>query len=367
MEYRKLPRGNEEISVIGLGGGSLAGTAAEIVPLLEKALENGINYFDLAPSVKEPFKAFAQVFAGCRKQIVTQMHFGAVYHSGEYGWTRNLDEIKKQFAWQLELLKTDYTDIGLIHCIDSDEDFDEVMNNGLWDYLKELKDAGVIRHLGFSSHHPGVSRRLLDTGVMDLLMFSINPAYDYRRSDDELALGEADERAGLYRLCEKNGVGIAVMKAFGGGQLLDAATSPFRQALSHAQCLQYAFDRPAVFSVMPGVRNIGDLDVVLQFFSAGPEEKDYSILGRFTPQDMRGVCVYCNHCQPCPAGLNIGLINKYYDLVLAGDVMTVGHYRKLSLHADVCVKCGHCEARCPFEVKQEARMEEIAAYFARRT
>ena len=45
------------------------------------------------------------------------------------------------------------------------------------------------------------------------------------------------------------------------------------------------------------------------------------MLGTFTPKDMTGTCVYCNHCQPCPAGLNIGLINKYYDLAKAGDAM----------------------------------------------
>ena len=62
--------------------------------------------------------------------------------------------------------------------------------------------------------------------------------------------------------------------------------------------------------------------------------------------------------------LNIGLINKYYDLALAGDEMAKGHYYKLPVHADACIKCGHCESRCPFHVKQESRMEEIKSYFA---
>ena len=59
----------------------------------------------------------------------------------------------------------------------------------------------------------------------------------------------------------------------------------------------------------------------------------------------------------------MGLINKYYDLALAGDDMAAGHYKKLPIQADACVKCGHCESRCPFHVKQETRMEEIAGYF----
>ena len=59
-----------------------------------------------------------------------------------------------------------------------------------------------------------------------------------------------------------------------------------------------------------------------------------------------------------------GLVNKYYDLALAGDALAANHYTKLSVDATACLKCGHCESRCPFSVKQESRMEEIAKYFA---
>ena len=363
MEYRTLPHGGEQISVIGLGSGSLTGTKQEMIAVLETAIENGINYFDMAPSEIAPFGAYAQAFAGRREKIITQMHFGAIYKGGKYGWTRKLDEIKEQFAWELNLLNTDYTDMGFIHCIDDFDDYNTVMNGGLWDYMKALKEGGKIRHLGFSSHNPDIAHRILDTGLVDMMMFSINPAYDYQKG--EYGLGEVAERAALYRDCERMGVGISVMKPFAGGQLLDAKTSIFKRALTHAQCFQYALDRPAVLTVLPGVRNMEDLQVALDYINATPEELDYSIIGEFTPQDAQGICVYCNHCQPCPAGLNVGLINKYYDLAKAGDVLAAGHYEKLNLHADDCIQCGHCESRCPFYVKQETRMQEIAAYFSK--
>ena len=73
-------------------------------------------------------------------------------------------------------------------------------------------------------------------------MFSINPMYDFGQGD--YALGSTGERQTLYRRCEKEGVGISVMKPFNAGQLLDAAKSPFHQALTPAQCLQYALDKP---------------------------------------------------------------------------------------------------------------------------
>ena len=80
-------------------------------------------------------------------------------------------------------------------------------------------------------------------------MFSINPAYDYQHG--KFAFGGTQERQELYRRCEKEKVGITVMKAFAGGQLLDAKLSPFGQALSKIQCIQYALDKPGVITVLP--------------------------------------------------------------------------------------------------------------------
>ncbi|MCM1262594.1 MAG: aldo/keto reductase [Butyrivibrio sp.] len=362
MEYRVLPHGGEKISIIGLGSGSISGTEQEMTAVIDAAMESGVNYFDMAPSEQAPFYAYAKAFAGRREKVITQMHFGAVYNGGKYGWTRNLDKIREQFAWELKLLDTDYTDIGFIHCVDDMDDLGKVMDGGLWDYMKELKKQGTIRHLGFSSHNPEIARRILDTGLVDMFMFSINPAYDYQKG--EYGIGEVSGRAALYRDCEKMGVGISVMKPFAGGQLLDAKTSLFKRALTHTQCLQYVLDRPAVMTVLPGVRNMEDLQTILKYLTAAPEEKDYSVIGEFMPQSAYGVCVYCNHCQPCPMGLDVGLINKYYDLALAGDEMAKGHYHKLPVHADACAKCGHCESRCPFHVGQEKRMEEINKYFS---
>lgn len=265
--------------------------------------------------------------------------------------------------WQLEMLKTDYIDFGFIHCIDEAADLEKVISGGTLDYMKELKADGVIRHIGLSSHTPEIVEKVLDMGLIDMLMFSINPAYDYRHG--EYAIGSVDERTALYRRCEAEGVGISVMKAFSAGQLLNAKTSPFKQALTEYQCIQYALDKPGVVTVLPGVRGREDLKRILGFLDAAPEEKDYSVLGTFAPQDAEGICVYCNHCQPCPAGLDVGLINKYYDLAQAGDVLAKDHYMNLEKTASDCIACGHCDSRCPFHVEQVKRMEEIRGYFGK--
>ena len=365
MEYRTNSKTGDKISVIGLGTSYISeATERDAVEALEFAYENGINYADLATAGDRTFGFYGKALASVRKNMFYQVHFGAYYDTGEYGWTTELDTIKRSIDFQLTELKTDYIDYGYIHCIDSESDFNDYQKNGVLQYLLDLKKQGVVRHIGLSSHTPAVADKILDLGIVDMLMFSINPGYDYQHG--EYAHGSGSERMELYRRCEAEGIGIAVMKPFSGGQLLDARTSPFGKALSVYQCIQYALDKPAVLTVLPGIASVSDVKRLLKFFEISEDEKDYSVLGSFTPKDMSGVCVYCNHCQPCPAGIDIGLVNKYYDLAMAGDDMAADHYRKLSVNAEDCLKCGHCEGRCPFHVKQESRMDEIGRYFSGR-
>ncbi len=365
MEYRALPRGGERLSVIGLGMGSVhESDDAQIGHMVERALDAGVNFFDGVPSVWRPFEAYGRALEGARRDVYLQVHFGAVYDTErKYGWTLDREHIERTFEAELAALRTDYADFGFVHCIDEDADFDRIMQDGgTWDLLRALKRSGTVRHLGVSTHSPRIARLFVATGLVDLIMFSINPAYDY--STGSYGIGTAGERAALYRECERAGVGISVMKAFAGGQLLDAARSPFKRALTKNQLIQYALDRPGVLAVLPGVRSLADVEEVLGYLDAAPEERDYAEIGSFAPTEAAGSCVYCNHYLPCPADIDVGLVNKYYDLACAGDELAREHYAHLSTAAADCLACGHCEARCPFGVAQEARMEEIAAYFA---
>ena len=174
------------------------------------------------------------------------------YETGEYGWTTDLETVKRQVDWQLKELKTDYIDYGFIHCLDASSDWRDYQENGILAYLQEMKKNGVVRHIGLSSHTPALAAQVLDTGIADQLMFSINPAYDYQHGD--FARGSASERMEFYRRCQAEGIGISVMKPYSGGQLLSAQASPFGQALTTYQCIQYALDKPGVLTVLPGIR-----------------------------------------------------------------------------------------------------------------
>lgn len=103
MEYRVNKKTEEKISIIGLGASSISESKEdEAIETLKIAYENGINYFDLAAAESKVFKYYGEAFKDVRKNIMYQIHFGANYLSESYGWTTNLNIVKKSIEWQLE-------------------------------------------------------------------------------------------------------------------------------------------------------------------------------------------------------------------------------------------------------------------------
>lgn len=88
------------ISIIGLGASSLgAASHEEMLKTLNHAFDAGINYVDLAAGHASIFKAVGEALKGRRDTIYLQIHFGAEYTSGEYGWTTDLKRIKESIQW----------------------------------------------------------------------------------------------------------------------------------------------------------------------------------------------------------------------------------------------------------------------------
>ena len=382
MEYRVNKKTGDKISVLGMGSGGVASNGFKAgVELLQNAIGAGINYFDLAAAEGAAFPIFGEALKSVRKEVLYQIHFGADYDTGyretageqpdsslvtysvgDYGKTMDPERIKRSIDWQLRTLGTDYIDYGFIHCVDAVSGWEEYLASGIYDLILDYKRQGIVRHVGLSSHTPPVAQRVLDDADVDMLMFSINPAYDYHYGD-KYGAGTTEERSALYQRCERDGIGISVMKPYAAGLLLDARKSFFGRALTTTQCIQYELDTPGVLTVLPGLSLAEELRDLLHYLDAAPEEKDYSFIRELTPEQAQGRCVYCNHCAPCPAGINVGNVNKYYDLALLGDEMAKEHYNGLDHHAGECLTCMHCDESCPFGVAQCERMQKIAAYF----
>ena len=142
----------------------------------------------------------------------------------------------------------------MIHFVDEIREFHQIMDGAFLEYVSQLKKDGVIRHIGMSTHNPQVAKLAAQSGVVEMILFSINPAFDllpasenlddyFKEQYDESLQGINREREELYKICEQNQVGITVMKGYAGGRLFSAQTSPFGVALTPIQCIHYALTR----------------------------------------------------------------------------------------------------------------------------
>ena len=379
MEYRKLGKTGLMVSEIGFGAEWLERhDEAESIELVRYAHKQGINIIDCWMPDPKSRDIIGKAMEGCRDKWYVQGHIGSTYQNGQYVRSRDMKYVRPAFEDLLRRFKSDYVDLGMIHYIDSAEDWDKAMNGEYIKYVHELRESGVIRHIGLSTHNPVIGKLAVETGFIEMILFSINPAFDMRPATEDLdsmfeGYDKADmsgidpDRAEFYRMCEENEVGLTVMKGFFGGRLFNKEQSPFGVAFTPAQLIHYSLTRPGVSSILCGYDTKEQVDEAVAYECAGDDEKDYaSVLASAPLHSYSGQCTYCGHCKPCPADIDIAMVNKFYDLAAAQDSVPESvfeHYKALEHTASECIGCKGCESRCPFGVEVADRMKRTALLF----
>ena len=364
MRYRKLGKTGLNVSEIGFGGEWLERhEEQESVELLRYAREKGINIVDCWMPDPKSRDIIGKAMEGNRENWIVQGHIGSTYQNGQYVRTRDLKYVVPAFDDILTRI-----------------DWDNCMNSDYIKYVHKLHDEGVIRHIGLSTHNPRIAKQAVETGFVEMILFSINPAFDMRPATEDLdsmfgsydgleASGIDPERAALYRLCEEKNVGITVMKGFFGGRLFDPKTSPFGAAFTPVQCIHYALTRPGVNSILCGYDTKEQVDEAVSYETASDEEKDYaSVIASAPLHSYTGQCTYCGHCKPCPVNIDIAMVNKFYDLAVQQPTVpesVKAHYEALGTTASACVGCRGCESRCPFGVSIADRMVKTRELFGK--
>lgn len=382
MNYRELGNTGMKVSEIGMGcEGFKEDNCKNTMRMFDAAEKYGVNYFDLYASDPEVRAHVGEALQGRRNKFIIQSHICSIWKDGQYVRSRNIEEVKEAFEASLKLLQTDYIDVGMIHYCDALKDWEEIENGPVMEYVRELKRTGIIRHIGLSSHNPQVALKAVETGCIEVLMFSVNPCYDLQPAGEDVEqlwneekyenplVNMDPDREKLYEICQSRGVGITVMKVFGGGDLLDASLSPAGKALTANQCIHYALTRPAVSTVLAGAHSVEQLEESLAYETASAEEKDYAAaFASFPKISWKGHCMYCSHCAPCPVEISVADVTKFLNLAKAqGSVPETvrEHYEVLEHHAGECIQCGACEKRCPFGVSIRENMKEAAQLFGK--
>jgi predicted aldo/keto reductase-like oxidoreductase len=373
MQYRDIGKTGQKASVIGLGCENLDNKPYEQVKeTIDAALECEINLFDVFMPGKVIRENIARAMGMRRQDVMIQGHIGSTDINQQYDISRDLSTVKRYFEDLLRIFGR--IDFGMMFFIDSEEDYKGVFETGFADYVLKLKRDGDIGHIGFSSHNPHTAIRAINTGLPEMMLFSINPAFDMLPVGEymfdhfdkgfgaELFRGIDPKRAELYKLCEQKQIGITVMKTLGAGKLISPEHTPFEKPLTVQQCTHYALTRPAVASVMLGCKTRAEVLDAARYLDMSDEERDYTeVLGSLR-NDFRGNCVYCGHCQPCPSEIDIAAVNKYLDIAqLDKDNVPPSvrsHYQGMEATGKDCIACGSCEKRCPFGVSVIEKMSE---------
>lgn len=379
MKYRQLGKTGLMVSEIGYGPEWLTGkTKEEGKAIADRCMEYGINICDCWMADPDVRSNLGDSLLGNRDKWIIQGHLGSTWQNGQYVRTRDLKEVIPSFEDELRRFHTDYFDLGMIHYCDQQADWDNLMHSDFIDYVRKLKEEGTIRHIGMSTHNPLIAKQAIEAGVVEMIMFSVNPIFDMLPPTENLeeCFGDVKDmtlggiykdRAELYALCERENVGITVMKGYASGRLFDEKRSPFGVAMTPVQCLHYALTRPAVASVLVGYSEPAHVDAAAAYETASQEEKDYaSVLANAKAHAYKDMCTYCNHCKPCPAELDIAMVNKLYDLGITQKELPASiaeHYRNLEKHASDCLECGGCRTRCPFDVDVIGYMRKAKELF----
>ncbi|MBR1606244.1 MAG: aldo/keto reductase [Clostridia bacterium] len=378
MNKRRLGKTNLMVSEIGFGGEWLERhPEEESIELIRYAESQGINIIDCWMPDPKSRDIIGKAIKDSRDKWYVQGHIGSTWQNGQYVRSRDMQFVKPAFEDLLTRIGGGYIDLGMIHYIDSMEDWNASFHSEYIDYVHALHQQGIIRHIGLSTHNPRIAKMAAETGFIEMILFSINPAFDMHPATENLddmfgsyaqgLSGIDPERAALYQLCEEKDVGLTVMKGFFGGRLFDAKSSPFGVAFTPNQLIHYSLTRPAVASILCGYDTKEQVDAAVAYETATADERDYaSVLASAPLHAYMGQCTYCGHCKPCPMEIDIAMVNKFYDLAVQQPQTPESvrqHYAALTVTASQCIGCQSCESRCPFGVPIAERMEKAAALF----
>lgn len=348
MDHRTLGRTGLHVSTISLGMEHLdMNDPAVTVAAIGAALDSGVNYFDLLLGPSHACgEVLAEAFAECPHTVMFAAHLGCGQKNGKYRRTREVAECEDIFGATLDMLPNHRVDVLFAcHNVDEHDDYEHIMTSGVFDLAMKLQAAGKARHLGFSGHTASTALEALQTGAFDVLMYPIS-----FKTDNE------PRRNDLLHYCAARAIGVVGMKTFAGGALFEHEI-----AMTPVPCISYSLTRPGVATAAVGVKTPEQMHAALAYLAADERQRDFHeiLAGLRGDEHADGQCVYCNHCLPCPADIDIPQVLRLARSARDGATDELRRrYAAGKPRADACTRCGTCEPRCPFGVKTIAELAE---------
>jgi len=369
MQYRK-DRFGRDLSLLGFGcmrftrqGGSIDIQKAERE--IMAAYRAGVNYFDTAYIYPGSEAALGEILErnGIRSEIALATKLPQ-YLIG----TRTA--LERCFSEQLSRLRTDYIDYYFMHHLTDAAMWEKLQRIGIEDWIREKKQAGSIKNIGFSYHGNTENfLRILDAYDWDICLIQ------YNYLDERTQAGVDGLRAAAAR-----GIPVVIMEPLRGGKLVDMlpkeAVSCFSQSGRDWTNAEWAFrwlyDQKEVSVVLSGMNSVAMVeencrtasDAAIGGFSAS----DHAVIAAVKKQILAGEkvgCTGCRYCLPCPAGVDIPGIFRSYNTMFT-ETKHRGRFQfaqtvaltKAPVFASQCIGCGKCEQHCPQNLPIRKKLKE---------
>ena len=334
MKTIRLGKTGLEVSRIGFGGIPIMRLAEdEAIKVVQRCLDLGVTFLDTANGYGTSEERIGKAIAGRREQIVIATKTGA----------RDRATAQEHLELSLKRLNTDYIDLWQFHNISTFEAYDQVLGpDGAMEAAQEALQAGVIRHIGLSSHSMDIALKAVPSGHFETVQFPFN-----------FVTNEAATE--LIPLAHKHDVGFISMKPMAGG-LLDNAKLAIKYVLK--------FDN---IVPDPGIERIEEIEEIVGIVQ-GPWEltsQEQREIERIRAQVGTRFCRRCGYCEPCPQGVSIVtiMVLRSFCKRLPAEWLFTGWIGQAVESADNCIECGECEEKCPYRLPiREMIVENVEFY-----
>lgn len=349
VEVSRLGFGCMRFPVIDDDNGKINKEESE--KLLLDAIKRGLNYIDTAyPYHEETSEDFIGEFLQKHNlrdklQLATKLPCWLVEKEEDFERLLNI---------QLEKLQTDHIDFYLLHSLDIKR-FRKIMDLGVLDFCKKIKEKGIVKHIGFSFHDEYKAFE------------EIFNAYDWDFCQIQLNYLDIDYQAGMkgYELATKNNVPVIIMEPLKGGRLSNPPEeikdmSKKFEPLSYSQvALKFPLSLENVMTVLSGMNSFKqveencDMADKVNYNSLTDEEKEFYKVSRQVYKNREQIgCTACEYCMPCTVEINIPKVFSLWNKAFLYDEEEKSKsdyekYLKDGVSPEECIECGKCEDICP--------------------
>lgn len=364
MQYRK------DISILGYGcmrfthsGASIDFDKAE--KEIMRAYENGVNYFDTAYIYPGSEVLIGEIFEknGIREKI------NIATKLPPYLCVKSSD-LNRLFEEECKRLRTDYIDFYLMHMLTDIEGFNKLKKLGFEDWVKEKKESGRIKRIGFSFH-----------GTSEMFIKILN-AYDWDFAQIQYNYLDEHTQAGVEGLkaAEAKGIPVIIMEPLRGGKLVtnlpaDAVKTMEDSGRNWSPAewgLRWLWNQSGVTCVLSGMNSLDMVDENCRIASEATEssltDADFEVYSKVKEAILRTTkvpCTGCKYCMPCPKNVDIpNLFAAWNHMYSDGKHEARMEYfrlvalRKEKSNPSQCVGCGKCESHCPQGIDIRKKLKE---------